>query len=58
MENPNLFVDKCFPTGDFFYPTKNYKFVRWQLSNPEKIKHNFDGSLQNNSVAGGYILRD
>ena len=39
-------------------PTKNYKFVRWQSPNPGRVKLNFDSSLQNNSIAEGYILRD
>jgi len=37
---------------------KNYQFIRWQSSNPGRIKLNFDGSLQNTSAAGGFILRD
>ena len=44
--------------GVSFTPLKIYEFIRWQSPNPGRVKLNFDGSLQNNSAAGGFILRD
>jgi len=48
---------------DFFQgisstPTQTHIFIRWHSPNPHWIKLNFDGSLQNSSAAGGFILRD
>ena len=48
---------------DFFQgtsstPFKTHQFIRWQPLIPFRIKLNFDGSLQNTSAAGGFILRD
>jgi len=50
-------VDNFFQ-GNSSAPIKNYKFIRKQSPNSERVKLNFDGSLQNNLAAGGYILRD
>jgi len=50
-------VDDFFQ-GNSFTLTKTFKFVRWQPSTPGRVKLNFDGSLQGNSVIGGYILHD
>ena len=52
----------CMSVDNFFQgnssaPIKNYKFIRKQSPNPGRVKLNFDGSLQNNSAVGGYILR-
>jgi len=32
--------------------------VQWKCPPPGIVKINFDGSMQNNSVVGGYIIRD
>jgi len=34
------------------------QFIRWQPPSPGMVKLNFDGSLQGNSAAGGFIIRD
>jgi len=39
-------------------PSKTHDFIRWQSPNPNWIKINFDGSLQNSSSVGGFIIRD
>jgi len=44
--------------GSLSTPSANFKFVRWQPLIPGRVKLNFDGFLQNNSAAGGYIIRD
>ena len=39
-------------------PNKNIQLIRWQPPTPGTVKLNFDGSLQGNSAAGGFIIRD
>ena len=53
----------CMSVDDLFKGTSSTSphhnlFIRWQTPNIGIIKLNFDGSLQNNSRAGGFILRD
>jgi len=43
--------------GLSFTPLKIYKFIRWHSPNFGRVL-NFDDSLQINSAAGRYILRD
>ena len=43
-------IRTCLSVDDFLQgiastPRKNYKFVRWQSSNPRSVRLNFDGSL-------------
>ena len=56
-------IRTCMSVDDFFQgtsstPFKTHQFIRWQPPNPFWIKLNFDGSLQNTSTVGGFILRD
>ena len=37
---------------------KHIQLIRWQPPQPGLFKLNFDGSLQGNSAAGGFIIRD
>jgi len=52
-----LLVDDYF-TGRSFGPVTKHKLVEWQPQSPGSVKINFDGSLQNTSAAGGYIICD
>jgi len=47
-----------FLQGHSTIPVKTPFFVRWEPPFPGRVKLNFDGSLQNGSAAGGYVLRD
>jgi len=44
--------------GSSFTPSHKNQFIRWHPPTPGTVKLNFDGSLQGNSAAGGYIIRD
>jgi len=37
-------------------PNKQIQFIRWLPPTPGTVKLNFDGSLQGNSVVGGFII--
>jgi len=50
-------VDK-FTQGTSFTPTHKIQIIRWYPPTLGTVKLNFDGSLQGNSAAGEYILRD
>ena len=56
-------IRSCLSVDDYFKglssaPSKTHHFIRWQPPNPNWIKINFDGSLQNSSSTGGFIIRD
>ena len=56
-------IRSCLSVDDYFKglsstPSKTHDFIRWQSPNPNWIKINFDGSLQNSSSTGGFIIRD
>jgi len=44
--------------GSSLTPPKPPQFIRWNAPPPGSTKINFDGSLQNLSAAGGFIMRD
>ena len=44
--------------GSSFTPPNKIHFIRWQPPTSGTVKLNFDGSLQGNSAAGGFIIRD
>ena len=50
-------VDK-FIQGSSFTPSHKIQIIRWHPPTPGTVKLNFDGSLQGNSAAGGYIICD
>jgi len=47
-----------FLQGYSFIPDKCSRFIRWEPPPPDRVKLNFDGSLQRGMAAGGYVLRD
>ena len=47
-----------FIQGSSFAPSHKIQIIRWHPPTPGTVKLNFDGSLQGNSAAGGYIIRD
>ena len=44
--------------GSSFPPSNKTLFIRRQPPTPGTVKLNFDGSLQGNSAAGGFIIQD
>ena len=52
-----LSVDNFF-TGRSFGHVHKHKIVHWQPPPPGSVKINFDGSVQHNSMAGGFIICD
>ena len=52
-----MLVDEFFH-GSSFTPTHKLQIIRWHPPISETVKLNFDGSLQGNLAARGYILCD
>jgi len=47
-----------FIQGTSFTPSHKIQLIRWHPPTPGTVKLNFDGLLQGNSAAAGYIIRD
>ena len=58
MENPNLYIGRFSTEGCSFYPSQNLPPCKVEPPPPGVVKKNFDGSILNSSVTGGYVLRD
>ena len=58
MKNRNLYVGRYHSKGTLYPSSTSFHLVRWHSPHPGIVKFNFDGSLCNSSVDGGFFLCD